>query len=200
MLESEAYKTYHAYAIGEKIPKPKYVKNKADPESSPKKKSSLASKGKRLKTSAKVALSEVEQMKLATKRSKTQFHSSHASGSGADEGTGITSGVPDVPTYDFKDEQISWNDADNEDDEDQVMLINKDDDGSRQDDDEQTVKTMMGPILFFQECDEANSRVRNVDRRRTNEADRNEEEEVMLILGDMIVNLEGRDTKMNEAH
>ncbi|GJW80813.1 hypothetical protein Tco_0144788 [Tanacetum coccineum] len=35
--ESEAYKTYDAYATGEKIPKPKYVKNKVDPESSPKK-------------------------------------------------------------------------------------------------------------------------------------------------------------------
>ncbi|GKE54772.1 hypothetical protein Tco_1489928, partial [Tanacetum coccineum] len=117
MLESEAYKTYHAYAIGEKIPKPKYVKNKADPESSPKKKSSLASKGKRLKTSAKVALSEVEQMKLATKRSKTQFHSSHASGSGADEGTGITPGIPDAPTYDSEDEQISWKSSDEDDDQ-----------------------------------------------------------------------------------
>ncbi|GJU32139.1 hypothetical protein Tco_1175728 [Tanacetum coccineum] len=52
---SEAYKTYHAYATGEKILKPKYVKNKADPESSPKKKSTQASKGKRLETSIKVA-------------------------------------------------------------------------------------------------------------------------------------------------
>ncbi|GJZ68533.1 hypothetical protein Tco_0631773 [Tanacetum coccineum] len=50
MLESEAYKTYHAYATSEKIPKPKYVKNKADPESYPMKKSAQASKGKRLKT------------------------------------------------------------------------------------------------------------------------------------------------------
>ncbi|GKC90007.1 hypothetical protein Tco_1150656 [Tanacetum coccineum] len=49
MLESEAYKTYHAYATGEKIPKTKYVKNKVDPESSPKKKSAPASEGKRLK-------------------------------------------------------------------------------------------------------------------------------------------------------
>ncbi|GKG33483.1 hypothetical protein Tco_0433642, partial [Tanacetum coccineum] len=77
------------------IPKPKYVKNKADPESSPKKKSAPGSEGKRLKTLAKVtkhdkkkkpattskakglnvlsevALSEAEQIKLATKRSKS---------------------------------------------------------------------------------------------------------------------------------
>ncbi|GKB67559.1 hypothetical protein Tco_0928971 [Tanacetum coccineum] len=162
MLESEAYKTYHAYAIGEKIPKPKYVKNKADPESSPKKKSALASKGKRLKTSAKVtkpakkkqpattskakglnvlskvALFKAEQMKLATKRSKTQFHSSHASGSGADEGTGVTPGVPDVPAYDFKDEQISWKSSDQDDDEVNVSEDNDDqDDADNEDDDDQ---------------------------------------------------------------
>nr|GEU76045.1 reverse transcriptase domain-containing protein [Tanacetum cinerariifolium] len=36
------------------------------------------------------ALSEAEQIKLATKRSKIQFHSSHASGSSVDEGTGVS--------------------------------------------------------------------------------------------------------------
>ncbi|GKD76079.1 hypothetical protein Tco_1334361 [Tanacetum coccineum] len=156
MLESEAYKTYHAYATGEKIPKTKYVKNKADPESSPKNKSAQASEGKRLKTSSKVtkpakkkqpattskakglnvlsevALSEAEQMNLVTKRSKTQFHSSHASGSGADEGTGVTPGVPDVPTYDSKDEQISWKSSD-EDDNDEVN-VSEDDDNQNDDD------------------------------------------------------------------
>ncbi|GKC75566.1 hypothetical protein Tco_1126340 [Tanacetum coccineum] len=151
MLESEAYKTYHAYATGEKIPKPKYVKNKADPESSLKKKSDQVSEGKRLKTSAKVtkpakkkqpattskakglnvlsevALSEAEQMKLATKRSKTQFQSSHASCLGADEGTGVKPGVLGVPTFDSKDEQISWKSSD-EDDDDEVNESEDDDD------------------------------------------------------------------------
>ncbi|GKA49826.1 hypothetical protein Tco_0742899 [Tanacetum coccineum] len=51
MLESEAYKTYHAYATGEKTPKPK--KKKADYESSLKEMPAQASKGKRLKTSDK---------------------------------------------------------------------------------------------------------------------------------------------------
>ncbi|GJS98752.1 hypothetical protein Tco_0819922 [Tanacetum coccineum] len=55
MLEFEAYKTYHAYATGEKILKPKYVKNKVDYVSSPMRKSAQASKGKRIKTSTKVA-------------------------------------------------------------------------------------------------------------------------------------------------
>ncbi|GKD53835.1 hypothetical protein Tco_1287222 [Tanacetum coccineum] len=166
MLESEAYKTYHAYATSEKIRKPKYVNNKADPESSPKRKSAQAFEGKRLKTSAKVtkpakkkqpattskakglnmlskvALSEAEQMKLATKKIKTQFHSSHASGSGADEGTGVTPGVPDVPTYDSKDEQISWKSSNEDDDDDEVNVSEDDDDqndndADNEDDDDQ---------------------------------------------------------------
>ncbi|GJZ87941.1 retrovirus-related pol polyprotein from transposon TNT 1-94 [Tanacetum coccineum] len=105
MLESEAYKTYLAYATDEKIPKPKYVKNKADSESSPKKKTANIAKGKRLKTSEKavkpakkkkpakaskakgltvlseVALTEAEQIKLATKRSLIETHSSHTNDS-----------------------------------------------------------------------------------------------------------------------
>ncbi|GKG17610.1 hypothetical protein Tco_0362567, partial [Tanacetum coccineum] len=68
-----------------------------------------ATKDKRLKTTAKVtkprmkkqptqgletlsemALTEEEQMRIVTKRSLTKYHSSYASGSGADEGTGVT--------------------------------------------------------------------------------------------------------------
>nr|GEY32533.1 hypothetical protein [Tanacetum cinerariifolium] len=114
ILESEAYKTYYAYANGEKTPKPKYVQKKADLDTSPKKKTIQAPKGKGLKAIAKmpesgkkklpaqgletlseIALSEAEQIKVATKRSKIQFHSSHASGLGTDEGTGVSPGVPE---------------------------------------------------------------------------------------------------------
>ncbi|GKA92533.1 hypothetical protein Tco_0814458 [Tanacetum coccineum] len=111
MLESEAFKTYRAYATGEKAPKSKATKKKTDSGSSPKTKPSQASKGKRIKTSAKgdkpaitkskgltilfeVALSETEQIKLATKRSLKEFHISYASGSG--DGVDILSKVPDA--------------------------------------------------------------------------------------------------------
>ncbi|GJR41540.1 hypothetical protein Tco_1309643 [Tanacetum coccineum] len=111
ILESEAFKTYRAYATSEKAPKSKATKKKTDSKSSPKTKHSQASKGKRIKTSAKgdkpattkskgltvlseVALSKAEQMKLATKRSLKEFHISHASGSG--EGVDILSKVPDA--------------------------------------------------------------------------------------------------------
>ncbi|GJS84364.1 hypothetical protein Tco_0750905 [Tanacetum coccineum] len=154
MLKSEAYMTYRAYATGEKTPKPKTTKKKADSEASLKTKTTQATKGNRIKSSAKgdkaakkkqpaetsmdkgltmlsdVALTEAEQLKLVIKRSKTQTHSSHASCSGVNEGTGVKPRVPDVPSYNSDDEQIYWkSNKDNQDDE------NQDDDD---DDDEQT--------------------------------------------------------------
>ncbi|GJU03719.1 retrovirus-related pol polyprotein from transposon TNT 1-94 [Tanacetum coccineum] len=112
-----------------------------------------ASKGKRIKTSAKgdkpatkskgltvlseVALSEADQMKLATKRSMKEFQSSHASGSGdgvdiqskvPDEQQQTLSGtnkrasdkpeVPDVHKYRSESEEESWTFSQEEDDED----------------------------------------------------------------------------------
>ncbi|GKB93799.1 hypothetical protein Tco_0979936 [Tanacetum coccineum] len=155
MLESEAYMTYHAYATGEKTPKPKSTKKKANSESSLKMKLTQSSKGKRIKTVAKgdkpakkkqsvtkskgltmlseVALTEAKQIKLATKRSLIQTHSSHTSGSGADEGTGNIPGVPDVPTYKSDDEQISWKLSEEEDDDE--VNISKDNDDVDNDDD-----------------------------------------------------------------
>ncbi|GJX77635.1 hypothetical protein Tco_0324446, partial [Tanacetum coccineum] len=156
MLEFEAYMTYHAYATGEKTPKPKSTKKKVDSKSSPKTKLTQASKGKRIKTIAKrdkhakkrqsitnskgltvlseVALTKVEQIKLATKRSLIQTHSSHASGFGADEGTCSIPWVPDVPTYESDDEQISWKSS-KEDDDDKVNVSEDNDDDADNDDD-----------------------------------------------------------------
>ncbi|GJR42874.1 retrovirus-related pol polyprotein from transposon TNT 1-94 [Tanacetum coccineum] len=119
----------------------------------------LPTKGKRLKTSAKaakttkkkqptktskakgltvlseVALTEAEQIKLATKISLIQTHSSHASGSGADEGTGTIPGVLDVLTYESDDEQISWKSSE-EDDDDEVNVSEDDDDDMDKDEDD----------------------------------------------------------------
>ncbi|GJZ62201.1 hypothetical protein Tco_0618338 [Tanacetum coccineum] len=151
MKESEAYKTYYAFATGKAIPKPKYVRRttKEKTVQAPK-----ASSGKRIKSAAKVtrsgkkkqlaegletlseiALSEAEQMKLAIERSKTQLHSSQPSGSGAHEGTGVTPGVPDVPTYGSDDEQISWKSSDEEDDDDESNIGKDEDDDDQEDND-----------------------------------------------------------------
>ncbi|GKE34011.1 hypothetical protein Tco_1453333 [Tanacetum coccineum] len=67
-----------------------------------------------LETLSEVALTEAEQLKLATKRSLIQTHSSHASGSGAHEGTGVTPGVPDGKDKDDDDEQTE---SDNDDED-----------------------------------------------------------------------------------
>ncbi|GKB38181.1 retrovirus-related pol polyprotein from transposon TNT 1-94, partial [Tanacetum coccineum] len=162
MLESNAYKTYYDFAFGEKTPKPRYVRKKDDSDTSPKQKPVQATKGTRIKSKAKVskydkkkqpakkpkakglvvlskvALTEAEQLKLAIKRSKTQFHSSHTSGlgdgvdtqskvtneqhletTGADKGTGIIPGVPDVPIYESKSEKESSSDSEDEDEDDE---------------------------------------------------------------------------------
>ncbi|GKD45977.1 hypothetical protein Tco_1270622 [Tanacetum coccineum] len=113
MKESEAYKTYHDFATGKVILEPKYVWRST-----------------REKTDQALQL-----LQIVTKRSKTQFHSSHASGSGADEGTGVSPGVPDVPTYGSEDEQISWKSSD-EDDDDEVSISKDDDDDAENKDDD----------------------------------------------------------------
>ncbi|GKE18627.1 hypothetical protein Tco_1426204, partial [Tanacetum coccineum] len=106
-----------------------------------KKQPTITSKEKGLNVLSEVALSEAEHIKLATKRSLIQTHSSHASGSGVDEGTGVIPGVPDVPAYNSDDEQISWKSSD-EDDDDEVHMSEdddnqNDDDADNEDDDNQ---------------------------------------------------------------
>ncbi|GJS35219.1 hypothetical protein Tco_0533601 [Tanacetum coccineum] len=154
MLESESYKTYRACATGEKTPKPKSTKKKADSESSPKLKPTQASKGKRIKTSAKgdkpatkkqpatrlkgltmlseVALTEAEQMEIALKRSKTQQHNSLTSGSSADERTGVTPGFPiedDEANISIDDEDDDNDDDDDDTDDDDSERTQSDSDG-----------------------------------------------------------------------
>ncbi|GKE71221.1 hypothetical protein Tco_1529293 [Tanacetum coccineum] len=123
MKESEAYKTYYDLATGKVALKPKYVhrstRKKTDqaPQDAPGKRlkatTKVAKSGKKkqpargLETLSEIALSEAEQMKIAIKRSKTQLHSSHASGSGTDEGTSVSPRVPDVSTDGYEDEHIS---------------------------------------------------------------------------------------------
>ncbi|GJV24116.1 hypothetical protein Tco_1376811 [Tanacetum coccineum] len=125
---SESYKEYYAMASGTIPPKTKGSKKKANTDAIPKQKPPTAPKEKKsgkgkqktteLENISEADLTEAEQLKIVTKRSRQETHSSHASGSGADEGTGITPGVPDAPDYDSEDD-ISWksSDDDQEDDE-----------------------------------------------------------------------------------
>nr|GEV43470.1 hypothetical protein [Tanacetum cinerariifolium] len=189
MMEFVAYKTYYAIASGAEPPKSKKPKTKSDsvissketpskkkhtktkkdvpskkkPSSKPKptKKAYVkADRGKSLNVLSKVALSEVAQLKEATKQSKKDFHISQASGSGdgtdfelgvpdekqrklsgTDEGTGVKPGVPDVPKYDSESNKESWSDSGEEDDEDDTEDAESNDngddsDGNNDDDDD----------------------------------------------------------------
>nr|GEW77239.1 hypothetical protein [Tanacetum cinerariifolium] len=202
-----------------------------------------ASPGKRLKATAKVAksrkkklpdkglenlsevaLSEAEQMKIAIKRSKTQFHSSQASSSGARKGTGVIPGVPDVPTFRSDDEQISWkssNDEDDDDQDDDNEQTKSDNDGddfvhprlSTFDEEERHEEKMdeeeegsdqrfHTPSHFKSTDDEVYDEVTqgdNVEEENLDEEKTNKEEEVNELYNDVNINLEGRDTEMTDA-
>ncbi|GJR73191.1 hypothetical protein Tco_0085556 [Tanacetum coccineum] len=114
---SESYKEYHAIASGKISPKTKGSKKKADTDTTTKLKPPTA------------VLTEAEQLKIITKRSHKETHSSHASGSGADEGTSVTLGVPNAPDYD-SDDDISWKSSDDDQVDDKI------DDGEKAQDDE----------------------------------------------------------------
>ncbi|GJW67742.1 hypothetical protein Tco_0122166 [Tanacetum coccineum] len=141
---SESYKEYYAIALGKIPPKTKASKKKADSDATTKqkpptvpkeKKGKKTRKGKQkakeLETISEAILIEVEQLKIITKRSRKETHSSHASGSGADEGTGVSPGVPDAPDYD-SDDDISWKSSEDDQDDDK----NDDDENAQDDDDE----------------------------------------------------------------
>nr|GEV42945.1 hypothetical protein [Tanacetum cinerariifolium] len=105
---SESYKEYYAVASGAEHPKikasvrkkqsssdttvppptkGKILKISAKVDKPAKEKQPAKSSTKGLTVLSEVALTEAEQIKLATKKSLTQMHISHASGLGADEGT-----------------------------------------------------------------------------------------------------------------
>ncbi|GJR85179.1 hypothetical protein Tco_0209190 [Tanacetum coccineum] len=127
---SESYKEYYARASGTIPPKTKGSKKKANtdiitqqkPPTAPKEKKSGKGKQKttELENISEADLTEAEQLKIVTKRSRQETHSSHASGSGADEGTGVTPGVPDAPDYDSEDD-ISWKSSDDDQDDEQAQ-------------------------------------------------------------------------------
>ncbi|GJW73379.1 hypothetical protein Tco_0132749 [Tanacetum coccineum] len=106
MKESDVYKTYHDFATRKVIPKPKYVWRSTREKTD---QAPIASLGKRLKATTKYTLEN--------------------------EGTGVSLRVPDVLTYGFENEQISWKSSD-EDDDDEVSLSKDNDDNANNEDDD----------------------------------------------------------------
>ncbi|GJX44184.1 hypothetical protein Tco_0260860 [Tanacetum coccineum] len=137
---SESYKEYYARASGTIPPKTKGSKKKANtdiitqqkPPTAPKEKKSGKAKLKttELETISEADLTEAEQLKIITKRSRQETHSSHASGSGADEGTaGYQAEEMKLPEKN----DVNETTQDDEDDDDH------DDDEKVQDDDEHDI-------------------------------------------------------------
>ncbi|GJX81932.1 hypothetical protein Tco_0331413 [Tanacetum coccineum] len=118
---SESFKEYYANASGAEPPKTKASVKKKQIGSDTTTTSSTT-KGKRLKTSAKTVKPAKKKQPAKTSIDK-----------GADEGTGSLPGVPDVPTYDSDDEQISWKSSE-EDNNDEVNV--SEDDNTDDDDDD----------------------------------------------------------------
>nr|GEY52959.1 hypothetical protein [Tanacetum cinerariifolium] len=108
MLESVAYKTYYAFASGEKTPKT----NKKDFHIS-----HASVSGDGVNTQSQV---------LDEQQPKT---------SGTDEGTCIIPGVPDVAIYDFESDKESWVDNDEEDDKNNFKDAADNNDDDTDDDD-----------------------------------------------------------------
>ncbi|GJS18574.1 hypothetical protein Tco_0413046 [Tanacetum coccineum] len=213
MKESDAYKTYHDFATGKVIPKPKYVRRSTREKTN---QAPTASPGKRLKATAKV-----------TKSGKKKLPSQ------------ILETLPEIALSEAEQMKIKSND---EDDNDEVSLIKDDDDNAdneddygQDDDNKQTELDNDGydfvhpkfcthdeeerqdeedkdeegsdlrvqtPSHFESTDDESNdevTQVHNVEGEELDEEETNEEEEVNELYRDVNVNLERRNTEMTDA-
>ncbi|GKA43960.1 hypothetical protein Tco_0736684 [Tanacetum coccineum] len=170
-------------------------------------KTPLTTKGKRLKTLAKVtkpskkkllaqvfetlsevALTEEEQMRTVTKRSLTKLHSSHASGSGADEGTCVKPGV------------LDQNDSDNDgDDFVHPKFSTHDEEDKEEDSFDPRVQTPSHVESTDDENSDKEIQGANVEGDKLDEEETNKEDEENELYKDVNVNLEGRDIEMTDA-
>ncbi|GJU46958.1 hypothetical protein Tco_1204224 [Tanacetum coccineum] len=106
-------------------------------------------KAKEFETISKVTLTEAEQLKIITKRSRKETHSSHASGSGADEGTGVsTMGFPKCHLIMTQHDDISGNDDDDaKSGDDELKSQDDQDDDEAQTESEDDVDDFIHPKL-----------------------------------------------------
>ncbi|GKD99953.1 hypothetical protein Tco_1387937 [Tanacetum coccineum] len=173
MLESKAYKTYYAFASGEKNPKPKYIRKKADSDTSP----NWLPKEARHNFTALTQVAQVMELTL----SQRFLMSKHLKMTSVDEGTGTIPGVPDAPIYESESEKESWGDSGEEDKDDENDYDHKsdgnDDDDANDDDN--------------QEGDDTNG--------DDEETDKEDNEVTKELYDDVNVNLGNKDTDMTKA-
>nr|GEV12060.1 hypothetical protein [Tanacetum cinerariifolium] len=195
MLESKAYKTFYAFASREKTPKPKYVRKKADPDTSPKQKHVQATKGTRIKTKAKVA--RFDKKKQPTKMPKAK-------------GLDVLSKVALTEAgYQKKQERLShitckWLSCEQDDDEDDFEdnADNNDDDNNKSDDDrtESERDDIHDPNRTNEEHDEEEEYDDEFNIKEDENMDEEENDEVIKELyKDVNVNLGNKDADMADV-
>nr|GEU64597.1 hypothetical protein [Tanacetum cinerariifolium] len=230
LLDSKAYKEYYVVASRAETPKAKIkYKKKADESvTSLKSKTASASKGTRLKSKAKVtkpalkkqptkktkaiglailsevALSEAEQVKLVTKRSKIDFHISQASGSGDGVDT-QSKGNSDDEDDDNDDDGDNNDDAESDDHDD-------DNDNERTESDSEEIPdpnlTKEDQIEYEEEdvdegvCTPSDNEFTDEEKLDDEKTIDAEEDDVVLkeLYEDVNVNLEKGDAEMADAN
>nr|GEZ43307.1 hypothetical protein [Tanacetum cinerariifolium] len=166
---SESYKEYYAIASGAEPPKTKASVRKK--QSSSDTTVPPPTKGKRLKTLAKV-----------DKPSKEKQPAKSSTAKGADEGTSIILGVLDVPNYESNNEEISWKLSDKDDD------IDDDEEAKDEESFDPIVRTPSHDDKTDDEDNDEDSDVMNVEGdKRSNEKDDADE-----LYRDVNINLEGQ--------
>nr|GEX72056.1 reverse transcriptase domain-containing protein [Tanacetum cinerariifolium] len=143
-----------------------------------------ASKAKSLSAISEVAMTEVQQLKLATKRCLQQTHISQANGSGADEGTGD----------DDDDDDDEQDDDEAQDDDDQ------EDERNDEDDEEEGMRKVLIPSekhlkLFMMKANGEENLGTNVGR----DEGQDEEDEADELYRDVNINL-GRGIQLGDVH
>ncbi|GKC75365.1 hypothetical protein Tco_1126139, partial [Tanacetum coccineum] len=211
ILESNAYKTYYAFASEEKTPKLKYVRKKADPDTSPKQKLVQATKGTDIKSKAKV--SKPDKKKQPAKKPKAKGlavlseskvpDEQQQKNSGTDEGTGTIPGVPDVPTYESESEEESRGDSDEEDDNEDDF--DDDSDDNDESDDEKTESDrdeIPGPNKTNGEHNKEEEEYDDEFNIEEEEkiADEEDDDVTKELYDDVNVNLGNKDTDMTNAN
>nr|GFA11142.1 hypothetical protein [Tanacetum cinerariifolium] len=196
---SDAYKEYYAVSTGATPPKPKASVRKTRSSSDTTVTPLTATAGPRLSTSAKgkqpATTSKAKSLSALSEVAMTkQTHISQASGSGADEGTGIIPWVPNVPTEE-SDEEISWKSSYEEDDDDvdegsddQEEEDAQEDKDAQNDDDDQDD--------YNQDDDDQDERDDDDDQDEGQDKKDDEDE----LYKDVNINLEGRVVQMADVH
>nr|GEV15611.1 hypothetical protein [Tanacetum cinerariifolium] len=215
---SAAYKEYYAIASGAAPPKTKANMRKMQSSSdttmpppttastrlltsAKRKQPAKSSKAKGLYVLYEVALTEAEQMNLATKKNLQQTHISQASGSGVDEGT-------DDDDDNQKDEDEQYDDDDQDDNDDDQDSDNDGDDcvhpklsthDEEAKDEESFDPIVQTPSHMEDSDDESNdeeSHGMNVGGDEGPDTEDDDEE----LYRDVNINLEGRDVQMTDVH